>query len=304
MEGDAAARRRPIEGRSAVFELQLYFVSALISAAILVLPASAISLVYGVLRYPNFALPEFMTVGAYLTLFLSSLAIPLWLAALLAAVLAGLIALLLDQTAFRFVRGAGTLPPILLSLGLMLFLQNAVRFIWGNDTLQYPIELMRPINVAGIVITPTQAVLIAVVAAIIFLGMAALRWTPFGRAVRATSTNAELAMVTGVRPEVVYGGVMFAAGALAAFGGFALAAETSLTPLLGWRVLIPLFAAAILGGLGSVSGAALAALLLATVSEFSLFVLPVTYKTALAFLVLALVLLFRPSGLLGSGKDR
>ncbi len=287
-----------------MFELQLYFVSALISAAILVLPAAAISLVYGVLRYPNFALPEFMTLGAYLALFLCGLAMPLWLAALLAALLAGLIALLIDQTAFRFVRGAGTLPPVLLSLGLMLFLQNAVRFVWGNDTLQYPIELMRPFNVAGFIVTPTQAVVIGAVAAIVLFGMAVLRWTPFGRAVRATSTNPELAIVTGVRPEVVYGGVMFAAGALAAVGGVALAAETSLTPLLGWRVLIPLFAAAILGGLGSVTGATLAALLLATVSEFSLFVLPVTYKTALAFLVLALVLLFRPTGLLGSGKDR
>lgn len=287
-----------------MFELQLYFISALISAAILVLPAAAISLVYGVLRYPNFALPEFMTLGAYLALFFCGLAIPLWLAALLAALLAGLIALFIDQTAFRFVRSAGTLPPVLLSLGLMLFLQNVVRFIWGNDTLQYPIELMRPFNIAGFIITPTQAIVIGAVTVIVLLGMAALRWTPFGRAVRATSTNPELAMVTGVRPEVVYGGVMFAAGALAAVGGVALAAETSLTPLLGWRVLIPLFAAAILGGLGSVTGAALAAVLLATVSEFSLFVLPVTYKTALAFLVLALVLLFRPTGLLGSGKDR
>ncbi|ANT54732.1 MULTISPECIES: branched-chain amino acid ABC transporter permease [Mesorhizobium] len=282
-------------------ELQIYLVSALVSAAIWTLPAAAISLIYGVLRYPNFAIPEFMTLGAYLALLLCGFSVPLWLSALLAAVLTGLIALAVDQTIFRFVRAAGTLPPVLLSLGLMLFLQNGVRFIWGNDVHQYPIELARPFVFAGFIVTPTQAAMIGAVAVILVFGIAALRWTSFGRAVRATSTNPELAVVTGIRPEVVYGGIIFASGFLAAIGGVALATETSLTPLLGWRVLIPLFAVAILGGLGSVTGAALAALLLATVSEFSLLLLPVTYKTALAFLVLALVLLVRPTGLIRTG---
>lgn len=287
-----------------MYELQIYLVSALVSAAIWMLPAAAISLIYGVLRYPNFAIPEFMTLGAYLALFLCGLSLPLWLAALLAAVLTGLIALAFDQTIFRFVRGAGALPPVLLSLGLMLLLQNAVRFTWGNDVLQYPIELARPFVFAGFIITPTQAAMIGAVVLLLVLGITGLRWTSFGRAVRATSTDPELAVVTGVRPEIVYSGVVFAAGFLAAVGGVALATETSLTPLLGWRVLIPLFAVAILGGLGSVTGAALAALLLATVSEFSLFVLPVTYKTALAFLVLALVLVVRPTGLIRMGGER
>lgn len=285
-----------------MYELQIYFVSALVSAAIWTLPAAAISLIYGVLRYPNFAIPEFMTLGAYLTLFLCGFSLPLWLAALLAAVLTGLIGLVFDQTVFRFVRSAGILPPVLLSLGLMLLIQNAVRFVWGNDVLQFPIELARPFVFAGFVITPAQAAMIGAVVLILILGIAALRWTSFGHAVRATSTNPELAVVTGVRPEVVYGGIIFASGFLAAVGGVALATETSLTPLLGWRVLIPLFAVAILGGLGSVTGAALAALLLAMVSEFSLFVLPVTYKTALAFMVLALVLLVRPTGLIRTGN--
>jgi branched-chain amino acid transport system permease protein/neutral amino acid transport system permease protein len=143
--------------------------------------------------------------------------------------------------------------------------------------------------------------MIVSVLVILLLSIVGLRMTAFGRAVRATSTNPELAVVTGVRPEIVYGGVIFISGFLAAIGGVALATETTLTPLLGWRVLIPLFAVAILGGLGSVIGAAYAALLLGLVSEFSLLVLPATYKTALAFLVLAAVLLVRPTGLIRAG---
>lgn len=283
-------------------ELKIYLMSALVSAAIWSLPAAAISLIYGVLRYPNFAIPEFMTLGAYIALLLCGFPMPLWLAGLLAAMLTGLFALAVDQTAFRFVRRAGMLPPVLLSLGLMLVIQNLVRFVWGNGNLQYPIMPVRPFIIAGFIITPVQATIIGIVIAILAAVFWGLRFTEFGRAVRATSTNPELAIVTGVQPERVYAAVLFGSGFLAAVGGIVLATETSLNPLLGWRVLVPLFAVAILGGLGSAVGAALAAVLLGLASELSLFVLPSSYKTALAFLVLTLVLLVRPSGLVRSGN--
>ncbi|MCV9999322.1 branched-chain amino acid ABC transporter permease [Pararhizobium sp. YC-54] len=285
-------------------ELSIYLVSALVSAAIWSLPAISISLIYGVLRYPSFAIPEFMTLGAYLTLVLCGFSMPIWLAGILAAVCTGLVALAVDQTIFRSVRRAGMLPPVLLSLGLMLVIQNVVRFIWGNGNLQFPVAPMRPFNIAGIIITPVQLGILAVVLAVLAAVFLALRYTSFGRAVRATSTNPDLAIVTGVQPERVYGAVLFLAGALSAGGGIILAIETSLNPLLGWRVLIPLFAVAILGGLGSVVGAALAALLVGLASELSLFILPSSYKTALAFLVLTLVLLVRPSGLIKAAGAR
>ncbi|RTM09842.1 MAG: branched-chain amino acid ABC transporter permease [Hyphomicrobiales bacterium] len=284
-----------------MFELQIYVVSALVSAAIWTLPAASISLIYGVLRYPSFAITEFMTLGAYLALFLSGFSLPLWAAAILAATLTGAIALGFDQTFFRSVRRAGALPPVLLSLGLMLFLQNLVRFVWGNNVLQLPIPMARPYSLAGFIITPSQMVIIVSVVAILTLSIIALRRTSFGRAIRAMASNPELAVVTGVPQELIYGGVIFIAGFLAAIGGVALATETTLTPLLGWRVLIPLFAVAILGGLGSIVGAAYAALLLGFVSEFSLMVLPPTYKSALAFLVLAIVLIVKPTGLVRTG---
>ncbi|RAZ84775.1 branched-chain amino acid ABC transporter permease [Mesorhizobium hawassense] len=283
-------------------ELKIYLVSALVSAAIWSLPAAAISLIYGVLRYPNFAIPELMTLGAYLTLLLCGFGVPLWVAGIFSALLTGLVALALDQTVFRFVRRAGMLPPVLLSLGVMLVVQNFVRFVWGNGNLQFPITPMRPVILAGFIISPIQLIIIATGIAILGAIFLSLRFTEFGRAIRATSTNPELAVVTGVQPERVYAAVLFVAGFLSAVGGTVLATETSLNPLLGWRVLIPLFAVAILGGLGSVVGAALAALLVGLASEFSLLILPSSYKTALAFLVLTLVLLVRPSGLIKSGS--
>ncbi len=280
-----------------ILELKFYLVSALVTAAIWSLPAASMSLIYGVLRYPNFAIPEYMTVGAYVALFVASLGIPFWPAAVIAVVLTGIIAVFWDQTVFRQIRKAGPLPAILASLGLMILLQNAVRLFYGNANLQFNVPLMRPINVAGFVITFNQMIAIGVALAVLTALFIVLRYTAFGRGVRAASSNPSLAVVSGLRLEVTYVGVTFAAGALAAVGGILLALETALSPLLGWRVLIPIFAVTILGGLGSLWGAAVAALIIALVSELSLFVLPVTYKPALAFLLLAAVLIVRPSGL-------
>lgn len=280
-----------------IFELKFYAVSALVVAAVWSLPAASMSLIYGVLRYPNFAIPEYMTVGAYLALAVAALGVPFWPAAAIAMVLTGLIAAAWDQAVFRRIRRAGPLPAILASLGLMLVLQNLVRFFFGNDNRQFDVPLARPFNVGGFIITPNQLICLGVAVAVIAALYALLKWTAFGRGVRAAAGNPELALVSGLRLEVTYTGVVFVAGALAAAGGIILALETALSPLLGWRVLIPVFAVTILGGLGSIGGAAVAAVLLAIVSELSLFALPVTYKSALAFVVLALVLIVKPTGL-------
>jgi len=280
-----------------ILELKFYAVSALVVAAVWSLPAAAMSLIYGVLRYPNFAIPEYMTLGAYLALFITGFGIPFWPAATLGMFLTGLIAVVWDQTVFRRIRGAGPLPAILASLGVMLILQNVVRFFWGNANLQFDVPLMRPFNIAGFVVTQNQLVCLVVAAGVLTAVYALLKWTAFGRGVRAAAGNPELSLVSGLRLEVTYAGVMFLAGILAAAGGIILALETALSPLLGWRVLIPVFAVTILGGLGSIGGAAAAALLLAIISELSLFALPVTYKSALAFMVLAGVLILKPTGL-------
>lgn len=283
-----------------LIELKFYLISALVVASVWCLPAVGVSLLYGVLRYPNFAITEYMTVGAYAALLYCSV-LPFWAAIGLAILTTGLIALVWDQLAFRAIRQAGAMPAILMSLGLMLVLQNLVRFGWGNATRQFPVPLVRPLDIAGFLVTPLQAASITGTAALLVAFFVVLRYGAAGRSVRAISDNPDLALVSGVRPELVYGSVTFVSGALAGCGGIILALETSLSPLLGWRSLIPIFAVAVLGGLGSASGAAIAALLLAGISEFSLFLLPATYKTALAFLVLALVLMMRPGGLMKAG---
>ena len=281
-----------------MLELQFYFVSGLVVAAIWALPAAGVSLIYGVLRYPNFAIAEYGTLGAYVALAIAGLGLPLAGAALTAALVTGLLAVAVDQAVFRPVRGAGPVPPILLSLGLMLILQNVVRFIWGNDVQQYGVALQAPWRVLGFIVSPTQVVTIGGALAVLIFLHVVLRRTSFGRDTRAVANNRELAVTTGVEPERVYCGITFAAGALAALGGIMLGLAGAITPLMGWHSLIPIFAVAILGGLGNVLGTLVAAALLGVASEFSLLAVEASYKPAIAFIVLVAVLSLRPGGLL------
>ena len=280
--------------------IRQYFVSAIVIASAWAPTAAGISLIYGVLRYPNFALGEFMTLGGYLTLGLSAgLGMPLPLAALIAVIAAGLVSLAVDQTAFRAVRRAGILPPILLSLGLMLILQNVVRAIWGNGAWQLNLPLTRPYEWLGFIITPYQVISIVVSVLAIGISYVVLLRTRFGKAVRALADNPDLALVSGIQPEPVYAGVSFMAGLLSALGGVLLGLQSVLTPLMGWDSLLPAFAVAILGGLGNLMGAGIAAIIIGLAGEYSLLFVQSSYKSAVAFVVLALILIVRPAGILG-----
>jgi branched-chain amino acid transport system permease protein len=281
-----------------MFEIKQYLVSGILIGAVWMLPAIGISLIYAVLRIPHFAYAEFMTFGAYLALgYAAATGLPFLAVAALAALSCGLAAALMDQTVFRPVRQSGLLPAMLLSLGAMLILQNIVRFFWGNAVRQYRLPLQRPLDVLGFNITPNNLVIIGVSSGMVIALFILLKWTRFGREVRATANNPELARVTGVEPERVYLGLNSIAGILAGLGGVMMAVYTSLTPLVGWNSLLPLFAIALLGGLGRVGGAALAALVIGLTSEYSLMFIQSSYKNAIAFLVLAGLLILRPRGL-------
>jgi len=282
-----------------MFETEQYVASGIVVGAIWTLPAIGISLVYALLRIPHFAFAELMTFGAYLAFgFSVGLKLPFAEAAALACGICGLAAGLADQAFFRPVRKRGLLPAMLLSLGLMLILQNLVRFCWGNGVRQFRLPLQRPYNLGGFQLTYNQLLILLVTIVTVLAVYSFLKWTKFGMQVRATANNAELARVTGIEPERVYAGLTALGGLLAGCGGVMMAAYTSLTPLMGWNSLLPLFAIALLGGLGRVGGAAMAALLMGLATELSLLVIQSSYKVGLAFVILACLLLLRPRGLI------
>jgi branched-chain amino acid transport system permease protein len=277
-----------------------YAIFGVVEASIIALPAVVLTLVYGILGYPNFAIGDLVTLGAYLVYTAnspigSSLTASFVIGALVyAGILVGI-----DQGIFRPVRKRGAFAPILLSIGLILVVQNTVRFFWGNGIRQFNFPVTSPLLLGGLRINGYQILTVGTVTALVIALHVLLRYTRIGKAVRASASNPNLAMVCGIDPERVAILIWVAAGVLLTLAGGFLGLNASLSPLMGWGILLPVYAAAVLGGVGNVYGAIIGAGIIGVTEELSVLVIPDSYKSAMAFFVLALVLLLRPTGLIG-----
>jgi branched-subunit amino acid ABC-type transport system permease component len=270
---------------------------------VLAVPAIGFTTLYAVLRFPNFAVGGLATVGAYA----GWVANTAWgwpaVASLLAAFATGaVVGILVDRVALRALlpsRGGGALAAAIASVALNIVLENVIRFIWGNDPHGYDLPIYRDWRLAGLHIGPQQVenaglAIAAMVAIFLFLG-----FTRAGRMMRAVADNAPLAALKGIDAGRV---ALLATGlgmGLAGFGGMLIGLQTSIDPLTGYQLMLPIFAAAVVGGLGSVPGAVLGAFVVGVGEELSLLVLPPSYRTAVGFVAIVLTLSFRPRGLLG-----
>ena len=279
--------------------LQL-FLNGLMAGSILMVPAIGFTAMFAVLRFPNFALAAHMTVGAFAGLAANTLLGLPAVASLGAAFLAaGLAGVLTDAAVLRPLRPSGALTVAIASIALNIVLENAVRFGFGNDLRDYDLPLVRDWTLGVVRVGPQQAENMALALAIMAGVFAFLAFTRTGKAMRAVADNPTLAAIKGIDPERVARLISFAGMGLAGVGGMLLGLDTSVDPLLGFRALLSVFAAAVVGGLGSIPGAVVGALAIGVAEELSLLALPSTYRTAVGFVAILLFLTFRPRGLLG-----
>ncbi|MDP6783256.1 MAG: branched-chain amino acid ABC transporter permease, partial [Dehalococcoidia bacterium] len=209
----------------------------------------------------------------------------------------------LDIGVYRRLRGRGVSTVVLAmtSLGVAIALRGAVQVLWGGETEQYP-RLSRQFYQAPMdVRIPPDGIFIGLVTVTLVVALYLfLSRTRMGKAMRATSDNKELARVSGINTERVIWWTWAIGAALAATAGILLAVfQAQLLPIMGWRVLIPLFAAVILGGIGNPFGALVGALIIGVTSEVSTEWLSPSYKPAVAFLLMIATLLVRPTGIFG-----
>jgi branched-chain amino acid transport system permease protein len=281
--------------------LQL-IVYGLISGSILALGAIGLTLIYGILNFANFAHGDLMALGAYLVLFFRvSLALPMWLSFILGMLCTALLGVCLDRVWFRPLRQRQARAAILAisSLGLALILQNLIRMLWGPQVQYYSRAIHFPFTVPVLQVRlNTQQVLIfAIALGLVILVSLFLQRTKFGKAMRATSDNFNLALVSGIDTERVVILTWLLGAGLAAAGGVLLGMSVRLQPIMGWDLLLPIFAATILGGIGSPYGAMAGAFIIGLAEELSTPFIPNEYKTAVSLVLLVLVLLVRPRGL-------
>jgi branched-chain amino acid transport system permease protein len=275
--------------------------NGLMAGSILALPAIGLTLIFGVLRFTNFALASLMTIGAYAGLVANvSFGLPVYAALLVAFVVAGIVGALSDEFVLKPFRASGFITTAIGSIALTIALENVVRFIFANQMRGYNLPLQRDWVFQGLRVGPQQVENLVVAAIVMLLLSVFLLTTRAGKAMRAVADNPQLASIKGIDVDSVARAVSFVAMGLAGIGGMLIGLDTTVDPLVGFKTILSVFAAAVLGGLGSVPGAIIGALVVGVGEELSLLILSPAYRTAVGFLAIFLVLTLRPRGILGA----
>ncbi len=272
----------------------------LVTASIIALASVAFSLQFSVTTTPNFAHGELLTVGAYGALvgqlLTHNIVIEIAAAMLSGAVVASLLNFAILQPFLK--AGAKRLTIFLVTVAIGLIIQNLLLLYFGGAPSAYQLPAFELHTVGPFLWTSLDEAIMAATLLVLFLLHVMLQYTKFGKSLRAVSDNPQLARVTGINTPRVVQLTWALDGLLAGFAGFVLAAYIgSITPTLGFTFLVVVFAASVIGGLGRPYGTLVGALLIGLAMEVSASYIPASYKTSVAFALLIVTLLFRPSGI-------
>ena len=290
-----------------------YAADGIILGSTLALGAIGLTLTYNILRFANFAHGEFLTFGAYFALvfvaqFGAGRALgpltfgwQLLVAIVVAVVFTAALALLLDRLLFRALRKSDiAVALVIASFGASLMLRNVVVFVWGSQPEYYTRsiaiagEMLPGVRMSANEIFVIALAALAMVALHLFLSRSKL-----GKQMRAVSDNPALALVSGIDVRGVIRWTWIVGGGLAAVAGVLLGLTVQISPEMGFNLILPMFAAAILGGVGSIYGAVLGGLIIGLAQSLSVPLIGAAYKPAVGFVLMLLILLFYPKGILG-----
>lgn len=286
-----------------------FLVDTLLRASDLALIALGLSMVYGLVKFPNIAHVQYAMLGAYVTFSLHASGLALALAIALASVVTGLCTLSLHLLVFQRLLRSGPAITMIGSLAVAMLVVALMQGLAGTFPRMFNFPLEQPFKLGDATITRVQLYFVTTTCVVLLLFTGVLFYTRMGRALRALSTNPALAAASGLNAEGMTRGVNFISGVIAGLGGSMLALSTGAHINLGYDLLLPVFAAAILGGLGNPLGAVAGAVLIAATETAvtninfgflfggGLVFMPMSYISAASFLILLLALIFKPYGL-------
>jgi branched-chain amino acid transport system permease protein len=296
-----------------------FLADGLVMGAMIGLGAIGLTLTYSILRFANFTHGDFISWGAYLTLTLVavigatiprdaapigalSFGWPVVAAGLVAMVLTGLLAVALDLLLFSRLRRRGSaIVLVIASFGASLALRSLLEFIFTSRPAYFSREIQVALPILpGMRLTPDQLSTLGLTALLVAAMHLLLTRSHIGRAMRATSENPTLARVVGIDVAQVIRTTWLIGGALACAAGVMLGLTVQIRPYMGFDLLLPLFAAAILGGIGSVPGAVIGGLIVGLAEAAAVQLIGANYRAAVAFLLIVAVLLVKPTGIFGT----
>jgi neutral amino acid transport system permease protein len=269
------------------------------------LGAVGLTLVYGILRLVNFAHGDFLAFGAYMAFLVNvTWELPLAAAIAFAMVATAALGVLSERLMWRPMRskGAGFLQLLLMSIGLAFVIRSVIQWFWGTEIRTLDVNVVDSVSFLGLRIGETELLVVVVGVAVLAAVAAIVRFTILGKQMRALSDDMALAEVAGIDTRRIILFTWILSGALAGLAGALAGALTNLRPELGFELLLPLFAAVILGGIGNPFGALVAGLVLGVVIELSTLVVEPRWKVTFGFVALIIALIVRPQGIFGKAK--
>ncbi|MEM7169782.1 MAG: branched-chain amino acid ABC transporter permease [Pseudomonadota bacterium] len=286
--------------------INFHLIPGLVLGSIYALGAIGITLTFGILRFANFAHGETMTLGVYFTLSLILLTglhplivLPLAMALTTVAILG------IDRAFYKPLRAAPTVVLVMASFGMMLMIRSVIQFSWGVQLTSLSKGITKPyVLFDALRLSPKHVMIILSAMALMLAVHLLLTRTKIGKAMRAMADSPELARLTGIDTEAVVRMTWIIGACLATAAGVFLAIDTHVETLMGYKLLLPMFAAAILGGIGRPYGAMAGGLIIGVAEELSTYawlgdgpLLNPGYKAGVAFGIMVIMLIWRPSGL-------
>ncbi|MDQ0316833.1 branched-chain amino acid ABC transporter permease [Amorphus orientalis] len=283
-------------------------VDAVLAGAILCLASLGLSLAYAIFRFPNFAHAEFLTVGAYGAFVGFTMAAPamnepiqMLAGAIVAILAAALVAALAGRIVFQPLVARGGGPALIIAaFATGLLIRNLIVFLFGPTELYLQRELEIAENIGyGVRLTPTEIGILIATAVVIYALHLVMSRTTFGRCLRATAENPDLASVTAIPVDRIRLGAWLLAGFYCALSGLALTLLAPIRPETGYEYLLPALAAVILGGLGSIYGTLVGAMLIGLAEAAAVHYGFAEWRQVISFGLIILILMVRPNGLMG-----
>lgn len=278
-------------------------VFGVIFGSVLALGGVGLSLIYSIADFPNFAHGDYMMLGGYVAFAVNvQFGLPMAAAFVTGVVTLVAASLVIDRVAFKPLRDAGPVPLLIASIGVALFVRNFIKFFWGTSTRNYSGDWQRAQEILpGVEMTGQQITLVVVAFALMLAVHLLLSRTRLGKSMRAMADNRRLARASGIRAERTLMWTWVIGAALAASAGILLGMNSSLAPYRGFMILLAIFAAVILGGIGSAYGAMAGGLIIGITYEATPYIpgLDGGYKFATTFAIMIAILLVKPQGIFG-----
>ncbi|MCX6344592.1 MAG: branched-chain amino acid ABC transporter permease [Armatimonadetes bacterium] len=275
----------------------------IIAASTILLVGLGFALIYRVVRFFHFAHGVVFTSGPYAAFLLTTrLGLPLAISIPIAVVISAALGATMELAVYRPLRRKGSSPLVLLmaSLGIYVLLQNTISLAFGDDTKSIrPNTISEGIRVFGAVITPVQLLTVAISIGLLAAMIVFFRQSIMGKALRAVANDPVLANISGIDSDRVIFWTFVIGSALAGIAGIMVAMDVDMTPNMGMNALMMAVVAVIVGGVGSMPGLILGAVLLSAAQQLSSWFLGSQWQEPMAFAVLLVFLLFRPQGFLG-----